>query len=239
MTSRSRRLRLHIAASRLHRWLALLIGFQLLLWFSSGLVMSLLPIERVRGEHLVDRAHVEPLGDPVRFAPAAALARAAGAPLARIDYHSRAGQSVADVTLADGTVRRFDAVTARPLAPLGADAAARIAVAAYRGRASATPAVEQVTTPSTDFRGKLPAWRVTFADADGTRVYVDDSGHIAAVRTDTWRFYDFFWSLHIMDWTEHERFNTWWLKIFATGGLMIALAGTVLLYLRWPRRRQG
>ena len=45
---RSTRMRLHIGASRLHRWLALIIGVQLLLWFTSGLVMSLLPIERVR-----------------------------------------------------------------------------------------------------------------------------------------------------------------------------------------------
>lgn len=44
MVLRSRKLRLHIGASKLHRWLSLIIGVQLLLWFSSGLLMSVLPI---------------------------------------------------------------------------------------------------------------------------------------------------------------------------------------------------
>ncbi len=43
--------------------------------------------------------------------------------------------------------------------------------------------------------------------------------------------------LHIMDWTEHERFNTPWLNAFAAGGLVFAVAGAILLFMRWPRRR--
>ena len=40
-------------AVRLHKWLALLIGLQVFLWLLGGLVMSALPIERVRGEHKI------------------------------------------------------------------------------------------------------------------------------------------------------------------------------------------
>jgi hypothetical protein len=49
------------------------------------------------------------------------------------------------------------------------------------------------------------------------------------VRTGTWRLYDFFWSLHIMDWKNHEDFNTPWLLGFALGGLGLWLGGAVLL----------
>ena len=53
MVLSSRRHRLHLFASRLHKWLALFIGAQLLIWFASGALMSFLPIDKVRGEHLV------------------------------------------------------------------------------------------------------------------------------------------------------------------------------------------
>ncbi len=45
----------HIRASKIHKWLALFIGAQLLLWFASGVIMSVVPIETVRSEHLVSR----------------------------------------------------------------------------------------------------------------------------------------------------------------------------------------
>mgnify|MGYP001195403238 CR=1 FL=1 len=50
-----RRTRYHLAASRVHKWLALILGAQLLIWFASGALMSFLPIDKVRGEHLVGR----------------------------------------------------------------------------------------------------------------------------------------------------------------------------------------
>jgi hypothetical protein len=71
---------------------------------------------------------------------------------------------------------------------------------------------------------------VTFTDPDSTRVFVTaDTGRIVAVRTGTWRLYDFFWGLHIMDWKNHEDFNTPWLLGFALGGLALWLGGAVLL----------
>ena len=34
---------------KIHKWIGLLIGLQLVLWMSSGFVMSLLDAEKVRG----------------------------------------------------------------------------------------------------------------------------------------------------------------------------------------------
>jgi uncharacterized iron-regulated membrane protein len=45
----TRRHRLHLGASRLHKWLALIIGAQLLIWFASGALMSFWPIEEIHG----------------------------------------------------------------------------------------------------------------------------------------------------------------------------------------------
>ena len=84
----SRRHRVHLFASRLHKWLALFIGAQLLIWFASGALMSFLPIDKVRGEHLVDREAVTAIPAESRFADPATLSARAGAPVRAITWHT-------------------------------------------------------------------------------------------------------------------------------------------------------
>lgn len=231
------RARVHLIASRLHKWLAIIIGIQLLLWFVSGTLMSLLPIEQVRGEHLIDRSAATlpaeaVLSDPARFA------RAAGAPVETLTHRMLLGCPIVEVVTAKGT-RLFDAVTGAPLTAPGTAQAEQIVRSAWRGEGRPAATVERIATESTEYRGPLPAWRVALADKDATRVFIAaDTGRITAVRTSTWRLYDFFWGLHIMDWKNHENFNTPWLLGFALGGLALWLGGAVLLYMRWPIRRR-
>ena len=42
---------------RIHKWVALVVGLQIVLWIAGGLVMSVLPIEQVRGEHKIAAVH--------------------------------------------------------------------------------------------------------------------------------------------------------------------------------------
>jgi uncharacterized iron-regulated membrane protein len=80
----------------------------------------------------------------------------------------------------------------------------------------------------------LPVWQVTFNDPEGLRVYVSPTtGKVVARRNNTWRVYDFLWSLHIMDYREHEDFNHPLLIAFAAGLLVLTLTGVVLLYRRF------
>ena len=117
--------------------------------------------------------------------------------------------------------------------------ATRIAQNAWKTGPFAVSKAARVTRESPEYRGALPAWRVEFNDPDQTSIFVAaENGRITAVRTGTWRLYDFFWSLHIMDWKKHEDFNTPWLLAFALGGLALGIAGTILLIMRWPLRRR-
>lgn len=230
--------RVHVAASRVHKWLALIIGAQLLIWFSSGVLMSLLPIDQVRGEHLVDRERVVAVPATLDLVPPARLIASAKAPVESVSFAMLAGRPVAQVATADG-IKLFDATNGDPLPPVDAALARTIASDAWKASTKPAARVSRVVTESPEYRGALPAWRVAFADPDNTSVFIAaDTGKIAAVRTGTWRLYDFFWSLHIMDWKNHENFNTWWLLGFAIGGLIMGLAGTVLLVMRWPLRRK-
>lgn len=236
---RSGRLRFHVGASTLHRWLALIIGVQLLLWFASGLLMSILPIDRVRGEHLVVRDSAARLATAQQLAPPAVMLRGAPGPVRELRYTTLLGQTVAELTMVDGTVRMHNARNGLPMPLIDAAIATRIARAAYRGPGSPAAFAFFVRAASTEYRGKLPVWRVQFGDAETTRVFISpENGRIVGVRTGTWRLYDFFWGLHIMDWKNHEDFNTPWMVAFAAGGMTLAVAGVVLLYMRWPRRRR-
>ncbi|WP_308462275.1 hypothetical protein [Sphingomonas citri] len=210
----------------------------MIVWFTSGLIMSLLPIDTVHGDHRIDRDAEPVLSAAQAFAPVPALLSAAGAPVRQLQHRVLLGRPVVEAQLAAGGVRLLDARTAAVLPPIDAATAGIIAKRAYRGKAVA-PTMERIERASTEYRGALPAWRASFADDDATRIYVAaETGRLTSVRTGTWRLYDFFWGLHIMDWTQHERFNTPWLKAFAAGGLVFGVAGAILLFMRWPRRRR-
>ena len=232
------RTRIHLAASRLHKWLALIIGAQLLIWFASGTLMSFLPIDKVRGEHLLERNRVEPFPAGLRLADPAAIAASANAPVATVTYQMLDGRSVAQVEAGEQDLL-FDGATGAALPPVDAATAMRVARAAWKGTGKPQATASRVTQESPEYRGALPAWRIAFADPENTSVFVvAATGRITAVRTGTWRLYDFFWSLHIMDWKNHEDFNTPWLLAFAIGGLLLGLAGTILLFMRWPMVRR-
>jgi len=184
-------LRLHLLASRIHKWLAIIIGAQLLLWFTSGALMSFLPIDRVHADHLVDRKAVTAIPSGTALAPPSAIVAASGAPIEAMTYRMWLGRPVAEIATAKGT-RLFDASTGTVLSAPTARQAEAIAHAAWRGRGQPAATVERIERATPEYRGTLPARRVAFTDADSTRVFVvADTGRIVAVRTRTWRLYDF------------------------------------------------
>ena len=200
--------------------------------------MSFLPIDKVRGEHLVDRETVMMIPAGSSFADPARISSMVGAPVEAINWHMMGSRAVAEVTTAKG-IKLFDAQTGELIPPVGAAQATAIANAAWKSAEKPVSKASRVTAESPEYRAALPAWRIAYGDPDATSIFVAaDTGRITAVRTGTWRLYDFFWSLHIMDWKNHENFNTWWLLAFAIGGLLLGLAGTVLLFIRWPFRRK-
>ncbi len=200
--------------------------------------MSFLPIDKVRGEHLVDRETVVTIPAETSFADPAKITANAGAPVKSVYWHMMGGRAVAEVTTVDG-IKLFEAQTGALIPSVSAAQATVIANAAWKSSAKPNSKASRVIAESPEYRAALPAWRIAYADPDTTSIFVAaDTGKITAVRTGTWRLYDFFWSLHIMDWKNHENFNTWWLLAFAVGGLILGLAGTILLFIRWPFRRR-
>ena len=225
-------MRITRAATIVHKWLALLMAVQILLWMASGLFFAVFPIEEVRSEHRIADHAAEPV--PLGVS-AAGLQRLAATGMAgeTVEIAMRQGTPVARVT-ADGKTRVFDLATAKPLSAIDAAEARAIASAETAGHPKAA-ASRRITRETTEYRGALPAWRVDFAD--GYSVYVAaDTGKVTARRSDLWRAYDLLWALHIMDYEAHEDFNTPLLIAAAVLGLVVVLSGIVMLPSRFGIR---
>ena len=48
-------------STQLHKWIALVVGIQVLFWVAGGLVMTAIPIETVRSEHHLAPVTPKPL----------------------------------------------------------------------------------------------------------------------------------------------------------------------------------
>lgn len=235
-------MKLAMAASWLHKWLALIIGVQVLFWVASGLFFAVVPIETVRSEHRIAQHEHAALDPSTLRAPAEIAALLPAAPQ-RLSYERDAlGRAVAVAEFGEGRSALIDLEAGRLLSPLGEDAAVEIA----RGYIADAPAVREarlVSEGTPEYRGALPAWRIALVDDEGLAVYVAaDTGRVTARRSDVWRFYDALWALHIMDWRDHENFNTYWLAIASVLTLIVVIAGFILFPYRLrfgPRRKRA
>jgi hypothetical protein len=63
------------------------------------------------------------------------------------------------------------------------------------------------------------------------------TGELLAKRHDLWRWFDFLWMFHIMDYEERSDVNNTLLRITASVGLVFALSGLWLLFYSFSRRR--
>lgn len=214
-------------ASFLHKWLALLVGVQIVFWLVSGLFFTLFPIEQIRSENLIRPAQAQTI-DTANLASLANLIANGDRAPTKITVERRPTGQVLLAEFADQPPILFDANTLQRLSPLNADEA-QAAARAHVTLTSEPTSVELVTEQSSEYRGALPAWRVQFPDG-GLAVYVaQNTGAVTARRSDLWRIYDTLWALHIMDWQNHEDFNHPLIIAVTMITLLSVVAGIVLI----------
>jgi uncharacterized iron-regulated membrane protein len=220
---------------KLHKWLGLLIGVQLVLWAISGLVFAWLDHHEVQAEHSAHPPAPASLAAvPALIEPAAWLHEYAGRTIREIRLTSVLDRPVWRIEAADGVQLR-DAVDGQPFT-LDEPFVRRMASAFYKGDGQLA-AVTHHATPTLETRKSGAVWRVDFNDAPQTALYfAADDGRLVAARNETWRLFDFFWMLHTMDYRGRDNFNHPVIIAFGTGALWLALSG-VLLLLRSFRRR--
>jgi hypothetical protein len=230
-------------SATIHKWLALVLAVPILFWFVSGLFFAIAPIETVRSEHMVAEGSPTAIGMEAAAAGLARIAASGALPGEKIELRGMMGRAVAQLSSRELRPRLYDLESGRQLSPIPASLAVAIAERDHAGDAKSVR-VEQVARNSPEYRGALPAWRVDFDDGANRSLYIAaDTGAVAARRSTLWRVFDFLWSLHILDFKEHEDFNTP-LLIGATAlALVVIVTGIIMFpsrlgYSAWRRRRR-
>lgn len=224
--------------TRIHKWAGLVLSLQILFWFGSGFFMTLFPIDQVRGRHLVDKQAFSLTDDdivPIEIAMTAYDGGLNGARLINV-----AGRP-AYILVGDAGPQMLDARSGSIWDGVGEVDVRSVAVSSYKGDGHLS-SVEKLNDAPKDYAGKLPIWRVSFADSAKTRLYIDpETAEIRSVRTRLWRVFDLAWKFHIMDVTGEDKVNSWWLRLASGAALLFALSGVGLLWFRIigrPRRRK-
>lgn len=223
----------------LHRWLAAVALGQFVIWVSSGLFFASFPIERVRGAHVeVDRRLVPDDGAALLSpSTAIALATSAGLPVQSLELRRTADGPAWIARGPHHEAIRLDARTGA-VVPVTRAEAEGVARADQRDAPAVLNASLVEHDAPVEYRDhSLPAWRVTLDDSRGTVVWVDAwTADVTARRNDLWRWYDFLWSLHIMDYRGRESFHHPLLIIAAALAAFAIVSGTAVWLLRIVRR---
>lgn len=230
-------------ARTLHNWLGLLLVLQITFWFLSGLVMAVMPIEQVRGEHL--QHHIDTAWQQATVSPQQVLQQHSNGAVIRLSQRiTLSGDKLyaAPVYQIDDNDQRFryDATSGDLLAMLSGADIRTLAKAQYAGAGQITEVSLLEQAPQEVRHLPLPLWQVQFDDEEHSRLYLDPaSGVVLRVRTDSWRLFDFFWMLHIMDYQSRSNFNNPLLISFSASALLFTLTGLMLLWQKYrPRRRR-
>ena len=210
-----------------HRRIALIASIQLLAWTVSGIYFAFIDIEGVRGtphrmqvpSAAMDFSQLDWLGNDASQAilqfrnPDELIVGLKDENGVR--WHDRRGQSLAILTETEAMVLADTRTDLRPDVAEWVDV--EILGAEYRGR-------------------ELPLWRVYQGANPSLVAYIDAySGDVVAIRSTLWRWWDFLWSLHIMDYDDRDDIGTWLLKLFSVLALLTAVAG-IGLYVIIPKR---
>jgi Na+-transporting NADH:ubiquinone oxidoreductase subunit F len=214
---------------KLHKWVGLLIGIQVLLWLVSGLVISLLDPSKVSGKQWAQPpVKTQPLQFEnileVQDLPTGALKNALSIDLRVFRkqpvYQVRHPDSVTLINAVTGLSVQFSEDNAKTLAQDDFDGSGEVV------------SITKGTAPDMETRNHAgPYWRVDFSDQAQSSYYVSAwNGDILERRNKYWRTHDFFWMLHIMDYQDHEDINNFLVIGVALIAVWLGISGFILLF---------
>ena len=220
---------------KLHKWLSLAIGAQVLLWVLIGFLISLLDAQTAGGR--LTRLAIPDGSALAEFGPLVGLENL---PLALRKVRSVAldsffNQPVYRVALVDSTLL-FDASTGHELI-IDKPMAQRITLASYSGEGQLLN-TQKLPQGSVEMRGVPGAlWRSDFSDSLATRVYISaQDGRVLAHRNARWALLDFILMLHFMDYERADSFNNPQIIIITFATVWLVVSGFLLLFYSFSRR---
>ncbi len=159
--------------------------------------------------------------------------------LGKVQLQQRLYTPVYIVTL-ENKLSVYHAETAKKLPPLTETQALSIATNTTRLPILSATWITEVSQGSEYRDGELPAWKIELKGVDEANLWIGaNTGKVSAIRTNTWRLYDFLWSLHIMDYVDRDNFNSWLLRAFALLGVITVASGIALFFISAKQRKRS
>ncbi len=219
---------------KLHKWLGLVIGAQIIVWLLTGTLISFINQQEVGG-------------GTTRQAPSDGPSTSSYDILFPVSQLPLAMKSVRSITLdsllsepvyrvvQDNAATLFDARSGEELL-IDQRLAEQIALDSYRGTGGLVKS-EWLQTGSDEVRDVSgPIWRINFDDPLVTRVYVSaEDGRVLAHRNGRWELVDFLLMLHFMDYWRADHFNNPQIIIVGFATLWMAISGLLLVFYNFSR----
>ncbi|OHD08107.1 MULTISPECIES: PepSY domain-containing protein [unclassified Sphingopyxis] len=221
---------------RTHKWLALVVGVQALLWTLTGFYMVVVHIDTIHGDHLVRAPVTQPFDLSALAPPSRIVAAAPGASEVRLQRFF--DQPVWRAETPEGA-RLFDARSGAPLPMLTEAQVREQARRIYTGDGKIVSVRLLTGAPQEMQSRKPPYWQVEFEGWNRPTLYLSpQTGELISRRHALWRVFDFAWMLHIMDYDERTDVNNPLLRVATWSAFAMAVSGAWLLIWSFQRRKR-
>ena len=226
------KLRIRKKIRKTHRYLGLFIGLQFILWTVSGLYFSWTDLDEIHGDQFrqdVDHLAFENLISPSALDSTLKIKSIALREIDKKPYYWVNSNQL------------YNAKTGAFKRGISEEEALHIA-AQNLIKDLKVSNIEKVETVDAhhEYRKKLlPAYVISYEGQEAVRAYVSiKDGAFQTVRHRDWRWFDFLWMTHTMDYEGRDDINNWLLRAFSILGLITVLSGFVLWYVSSPTLRK-
>ena len=216
-----------------HRYLGLFLGIQFLLWTISGLYFSWTDIDEIHGDHYKNLDY-QPKAFNDLISPSKLQISAGINSIELRDINNTPYYWINKKEL-------YNAVNGNKKDTVTKEEALYIAKKYMKSNFEVT-SIERITEVGKhhEYRKKLlPAYVITYDTDKAVKAYVSmNDGKFQTVRHQSWRWFDFLWMTHTMDYEGRDNFNTTLLRIFSLLGLITVLSGFLLWFTSSPTIRK-
>lgn len=207
---------------KLHRWLAVVIGVQFLVWTVSGIYFSWTDIDEIHGDQF--------LSPGVSMTTLKSLAL----PESQLMVSELAVRFIDDRPfLWVNNATLIDPETGEVKPGVSREEAEKIARQNIKDDYDLSSiALLESVGPHHEYRGRsLPVWVVKFEGPTDLTAYVAQrDGSFQRVRHTSWRVFDFLWMLHTMDFKSRDDFNNLLLRLSSAFALIVVASGFILFF---------
>ena len=216
-----------------HRYLGLFLGIQFLMWTVSGIYFSWTDIDEIHGDHFRNE-NPAPMSFKNLVSPSSISNPEAVTSLELREIGDKPYYWINDSYL-------MDAQTGTLKKEITSEEALQIA----RNHMLSTLNVRSIERIEEvgkhhEYREKpLPAFVISYDAPKNIKAYVSiQDGSFQTVRYRDWRWFDFLWMTHTMDYQGRDDFNTLLLRGFSLMGLITIISGFTLFYVSSPTIRK-